>query len=114
MVALGAAVAVEVDAPLLLPDEVELELPELDEVAAVESVLAAVVAFVVATVVLVDADAARTLPPWPVAARPPMSAVAPAATVAVIAVSRLTRRRFRSRRSIGSRVLIVRHLSSHL
>ena len=102
--------------PLLLPDDVEfeLELPELDAVAAAEFALAAVVALVVATVVFVDADAATALPLWPVATRPPMSAVAPAATVVVIAVRRLTRRRFRSRRSIGSRVLMVRHLSSHL
>lgn len=111
MVALGAAVAVV------------LEVPELDAVVAVELFVLALVAVAAVAVVLaavvavaaVVADAARALPlPCPAAARPPMSAVAPAATVAVIAVSRLTRRRFRSRRSIGSRLLIVRHLSSHV
>jgi len=72
-----------------------------------------VVAVVVATVGAV-AVAATALPVWVTAASPPIRAVAAAATVAVTAVSRLTRRRFRSRRSIVSRLLILRHLSSHV
>jgi hypothetical protein len=90
---------------------------ELSVEVAFESSDAVVLAVVVATRADVDVAATPTALlecPVALAANPPIRAVNPAAAVAATAVSRLTRRRFRSRLSIGSLLLIPEHLSSRI